>query len=178
MCAVHDDGRVPAVSSSGRLILDWPEALTKQRDLEELEHALCTSPDEASIQQQLQVAIDALRIAYKAVITRRTDDSALLKLAADAIRVGNVGFRRVYTSVWEMIVRAEAKGIKRFLAELHQRSLHFSGLWKAPSLCDMLRAYMSFYANDAAEEALPFYERPTARPVWPKSCKSVVISNW
>lgn len=31
MCAVHHaDGRVPAVSSSGHLILDWPEALTKQ----------------------------------------------------------------------------------------------------------------------------------------------------
>lgn len=86
---------------------------------------------------KVEIAADALKEAtndvqkaYEDAIMERLSNDAqteaeLFRGAIGAVRVGNTSFRKVYTSVWDMIERAEPDGLKSYVEQAAQAK-HFA----------------------------------------------------
>ena len=114
--------------------------------------------------EQLKTATDEVRRAYKKAITKRLEEPSIVSVCVAAIRVGNAGFRKVYSSVWAMIQRTEAETLPEYkrVAHLaavearHQLTRHFGGRLKqmqtGPSGSNVISLY------ESAAHTKPFFD--------------------
>ena len=114
------------------------------KGLSEAEKQFQSNPKDETVRKRLRDLTSSLRVEYDKQILKKLATEGLFKQCSAVIHVGNEGFRKVYTSVWNNVIKAsEFENIKQYppLAKELKEQINKTGALAKQRTRDLLELY-------------------------------------